>query len=123
MRRFLTLWMVVGLITLVFLVPPAGAQKKPILIGYPAILSGGGALNGRPVMVGGQLAEKEINEKGGILGRPFKLLVRDCKETPDEATRVARELILKEKVEFLVGGFTASQGLALSEVAKTEKII
>ncbi len=124
MRRSLLFWMVVGLITLAFLIPqPASAQKKPILVGFPAILSGGGALNGRPVMLGGQLAEKEINEKGGVLGRPFKLLVRDCKETPDEATRVARELILKEKAEFLVGGFTASQGLALSEVAKTEKII
>ena len=69
------------------------------------------------------MAVKDINEKGGVLGRPLELLVRDCKSTPDEATRVARELILKEKVQFLVGGFTAAQGLALSEVGKTEKII
>jgi branched-chain amino acid transport system substrate-binding protein len=101
----------------------ADAQKNPILVGYPAILSGGGALFGQPSMVGGQLAEKDINDKGGVLGRSIKLIVRDCKGTPDEATRVARELILKEKVQFLVGGFTASQGLALSEVGKTEKII
>jgi branched-chain amino acid transport system substrate-binding protein len=105
------------------LAQPANAQKNPILIGYPAILSGGGALFGQPSMLGGQLAEKDINDKGGVLGRPIQLIVRDCKATPDEATRVARELILKEKVEFLVGGFTAAQGLALSEVGKTEKII
>jgi len=105
------------------LAQPANAQKNPILIGYPAILSGGGALFGQPSMLGGQLAEKDINDKGGVLGRPIQLIVRDCKSTPDEATRVARELILKEKVEFLVGGFTAAQGLALSEVGKTEKII
>jgi len=124
MRRSLTLWMVLSFVTIAFLLPQtANAQKKPILVGYPAILSGGGALFGQPSMVGGQMAVKDINEKGGVLGRPIELLIRDCKSTPDEATRVARELILKEKVQFLVGGFTASQGLALSEVAKTEKII
>ena len=86
-------------------------------------LTGGGALFGQPSKVGAEMFVKEINEKGGVLGRPIELLVRDCKGTPDEATRVARELILKEKVQFLVGGLTASQGLALSEVAKTEKIL
>jgi branched-chain amino acid transport system substrate-binding protein len=87
------------------------------------ILSGGGALFGQPSMVGAQFAVKEINEKGGVLGRPLELVIRDCKGTPEEATRVAKELILKDKVAFLVGGLTASQGLALSEVAKTEKIL
>ncbi|MDP3038537.1 MAG: ABC transporter substrate-binding protein, partial [Deltaproteobacteria bacterium] len=124
MRRSPIFWMVLSFVTIAFLIPQtANAQKKPILVGYPAILSGGGALFGQPSMVGGQMAVKDINEKGGVLGRPIELLTRDCKSTPDEATRVARELILKEKVQFLVGGFTASQGLALSEVAKTEKII
>jgi branched-chain amino acid transport system substrate-binding protein len=124
MRRSWVFWMVVGLITLVFLVPqPAGAQKKPILVGFPMFLTGGGALFGQPAKVGAEMYVKEINEKGGVLGRPIELLIRDCKGTPDEATRVARELIAKENVQFLVGGLTAAQGLALSEVAKTEKIV
>ena len=80
MRRSIMLWMVLSLATLVLLVaPPAEAQKKPILVGYPAILSGGGALFGQPSMVGGKMAVKDINEKGGVLGRPIELLVRDCK--------------------------------------------
>ena len=124
MRKPFLFLLVFGFVAMALMITqPANAQKKPILVGYPAILSGGGALFGQPSMVGGQLAEKDINDKGGVLGRPIQLIVRDCKATPDEATRVARELILKEKVEFLVGGFTAAQGLALSEVGKTEKII
>lgn len=124
MRKSLIFLLFFSLVVVALLLAqPANAQKNPILIGYPAILSGGGALFGQPSMLGGQLAEKDINDKGGVLGRPIQLIVRDCKSTPDEATRVARELILKEKVEFLVGGFTAAQGLALSEVGKTEKII
>jgi len=124
MRRSLMLWIVLSLATAAFLFPQAAnAQKKPILVGFPMFLTGGGALFGQPAKVGAEMAVKEINEKGGVLGRPIELLIRDCKGTPDEATRVARELIAKENVQFLVGGLTAAQGLALSEVAKTEKIL
>jgi branched-chain amino acid transport system substrate-binding protein len=66
---------------------------------------------------------KEVNDAGGVLGRPIKLLVRDVKGSPEEATRVAKEMILKDNVEFLVGGLTSSQGLALSEVSKQEEIL
>ena len=124
MRRSLILCLSISLLTVAFLFPPAAdAQKEPILVGFPMILSGGGALFGQPAMMGAEMFVKEINEKGGVLGRPIELLVRDCKGTPEEATRVAKELILKDNVQFLVGGLTASQGLALSEVAKTEKIL
>jgi branched-chain amino acid transport system substrate-binding protein len=102
---------------------PADAAGKPILVGFPMILSGGGALFGVPSAKGAEMAVKEINDKGGVLGRPLKLLVRDAKGTPEEATRVAKELILKENVDFLVGGLSSSQGVALSEVSKTEKIL
>ena len=124
MRKSLMVWMVVGLITLVFLGPqPAGAQKKPILVGFPMILSGGGALFGEPAKVGAEMAVKEYNAKGGVLGRPLELLVRDCKGTPEEATRATKELILKENVQFVVGGLTASQGVALWELSKNEKVL
>jgi branched-chain amino acid transport system substrate-binding protein len=124
MKRTSIVAVVAVLAMMFFLMPQAAdAQKKPILVGFPMILSGGGALFGQPSLTGAQMAVKEINDKGGILGQPIELLVRDCKSTPDEATRVARELIAKENVAFLVGGLTASQGLALSEVAKTEKIL
>lgn len=124
MRRLWILCIVISLAVIAFPLPrPADAAQKPIVVGFPMILSGGGALFGEPSAKGGEMAVKEINEKGGLLGRPVKLLVRDCKGTPEEATRVAKELILKDKVDFLIGGLTASQGLAVSEVAKTEKVL
>ena len=124
MRRSLLLYIVLSFISFVFLFPPAAdAQKKPILVGFPMILSGGGALFGQPSSVGAEMFVKEINAKGGVLGRPIELIVRDCGNTPEEATRVAREIVLKEKVDFMVGGLTAFPGIALSEVAKTEKVV
>lgn len=121
MKRLLTI--VIACMTIMAFSLPAQAAQKPILIGFPMILSGGGALFGKPAVQGAEMAVQEYNEKGGLLGRPLKLIVRDCKGTPEEATRVAKELILKEGVDFLVGGLTSSQGVALTEVSKTEKIL
>jgi len=86
-------------------------------------LPAGAGLFGQPSAKGAEMLVKEVNERGGVLGRPLKLLVRDCKGTPEEATRVSKELILKDNVDFLVGGLSAAQGLAISEVAKTEKVL
>ena len=106
------------------LVPAAAVpQGKPIKVGFPIILSGGGALFGEPAMKGAQMYVEEINAKGGVLGRPLELLVRDTKGNADEAVRVSRELILKENVDFLVGTLTSAEGPAVSVVAKENKIV
>ena len=88
---------------------PAAAQK-PIRIGYPVILSGPGALIGEPSLKGAQMFVEEINAKGGVLGRKIELVVRDTKGNADEAVRVARDLILRENVDFLVGTLTSAEG-------------
>ena len=102
---------------------PGFAQQKPIRVGYPMILSGGGALFGQPSLTGAQMLVKEVNDKGGVLGRNLELVVRDSKGAPEEATRVSRELVLKEGVDFLVGGLTSAEGIAISAVAKEQQVI
>ena len=101
---------------------PAAAQK-PIRIGYPVILSGPGALIGEPSLKGAQMFVEEINAKGGVLGRKIELVVRDTKGNADEAVRIARDLILRENVDFLVGTLTSAEGPAVSPVAKENKIV
>jgi len=101
---------------------PAAAQK-PIRIGYPVILSGPGALIGEPSLKGAQMFVEEQNAKGGVLGRKLELVVRDTKGNADEAVRIARDLILRENVDFLVGTLTSAEGPAVSPVAKENKIV
>src|SRR5262245_28696513 len=101
---------------------PAAAQK-PIRVGYAVILSGPGALIGEPSLKGAQMFTDEINAKGGVLGRKIELLIRDTKGNADEAVRVARDLILKENVDFLVGTLTSAEGPAVSPIAKENKIV
>ena len=105
------------------LTQPGIAEEKPILVGFPMYLSGGGAVFGKPSSEGAKMLVQEVNAKGGVLGRKIELIVRDCKSSPEEATRVAKEMINKDNVDFIVGGLTGSQGIALSEVAKQEKIL
>ncbi|MEK7387698.1 MAG: ABC transporter substrate-binding protein, partial [candidate division NC10 bacterium] len=113
----------IALLALLLLVPPAADAQKPIKVGFPMPLSGPAALYGDPALKGAQLFVEEINAKGGVLGRKLELLARDSKANADEAVRVSRELVLKENVDFLVGTLTSAEGPAVSVVAKENKIV
>ena len=96
---------------------------EPIKIGFPIPLSGPTAVYGEPVLKGAELAVSEINAKGGVLGRKLELLSRDSKANADEAVRLARELIIKDNVDFLAGTLTSAEAPAVSTVAKENKIV
>src|SRR5215467_14070362 len=115
--------LLVALLALVVAVPFGAHAQKPIKVGFPIILSGPGALFGEPASKCAQMFVDEINAKGGVLGRKMELVIRDTKGQPDEAVRVAREMILKDNVDFLVGTLTSAEGPAVSVVAKENKIV
>jgi len=106
-----------------FVVPKRGWAANEIRIGSPMALSGPGALYGQPITRGAELAVKEINDKGGLLGRKVLFLPRDSKANADESVRVARELILKDNVDFIVGSFTSAESPAVSTIAKENKTL
>jgi branched-chain amino acid transport system substrate-binding protein len=102
---------------------PAAAQQPPIKIGILYGLGGAAAPYTKPAVTGHELAVDEINAKGGVLGRKLQLVVRDDQSKPDVGVREARDLILKEKVDFLSGVVHSGVALAVSEVAKEHKTI
>jgi len=105
------------------LVPFAAAAESTIKIGYPMPLSGPASVYGVPVTKGAEMAVEEINAKGGVLGRKLELIERDSKASADEAVRLARELIIKNNVDFLVGTLTSAEAPAVSTIAKENKIV
>ncbi|HEU5190545.1 MAG TPA: ABC transporter substrate-binding protein, partial [Methylomirabilota bacterium] len=117
-KRVLTL-LVAGVLAL----PLAAEAQKTIKVGMPMPLSGPPALFGDPASKGAQMFVDELNAKGGVLGRKIELIVRDSKADANEAVRVARELILKDNVDFLVGTLTSAEGPAVSVVAKENKVV
>ena len=110
-------------LAVVLALPLVAEAQKPIKVGMPMPLSGPPALFGEPASKGAQMFVEELNAKGGVLGRKVELLIRDSKADANEAVRVARELILKENVDFLVGTLTSAEGPAVSVVAKENKIV
>ncbi|HLY46615.1 MAG TPA: ABC transporter substrate-binding protein [Stellaceae bacterium] len=103
--------------------PLAATAADTIKIGFPIPLSGPTAVYGEPILKGAELAVSEINAKGGVLGRKLELLSRDSKASADEAVRLARELIIKNGVDFLAGTLTSAEAPAVSTVAKENKIV
>jgi branched-chain amino acid transport system substrate-binding protein len=122
MQTVIHLLLVVVLI-LVGAAGPAHAQGKPIKIGEINSYSGLATVYTFPYREGIHMAVKEINDAGGVLGRPLEFIFRDDKLKPDEAVKAARELTGQEKVDFLAGCISSGVGLAISAYAKEAKTL
>jgi len=101
---------------------PAIHAQEPIKIGeinsYSAI-----AAFTHPYRNGWQLAVEEINAAGGVLGRKLEVVSRDDGGKPEDAVRVAGELVGNEKVALLAGTFLSNIGLAVGDFAKQNKVL
>jgi branched-chain amino acid transport system substrate-binding protein len=74
-----------------------------------------------PYRNGWQLAVQEINAAGGVLGRRLEVISRDDAGKPQDAIRLAGELLDEQKVDLLAGGYLSNVGLALSDFALQRK--
>ncbi|MFT6591119.1 MAG: branched-chain amino acid transport system substrate-binding protein [Rhodoferax sp.] len=102
------------------LVAGAFAQSGPIKIGEINSYSSMPQFTA-PYRQGWQLALEEVNAAGGLLGRQVEVIARDDAGRPDEALRHAVELVSREKVDVLAGGFLSNIGLALADYADKNK--
>jgi branched-chain amino acid transport system substrate-binding protein len=114
---------VIGLFVFMMLASTAAFAQESIKLGMPNVMSGGGAPYAVPMVQGANVAVEEINKKGGVLGRPLQLIVRDDKGKSELASREAEELITKDNVHFLTGTIFSSCALAISAVAKKHKVL
>ena len=74
-----------------------------------------------PYRNGWQLAQDEINTKGGVNGRKIEIISRDDGATTGDATRVADELVSRKGVAFLFGSFLSNVGVAMADFANQKK--
>jgi len=95
---------------------------EPIKVGLVAALSGQSAKSGEAITRGLTIAIDEINEAGGVLGRPIELIRRDDESNPSKGLLASRELIQREKVSVLFGGLDTPVSLAIVPVINQLKI-
>src|SRR5437879_6684148 len=92
------------------LVAPASAQSgQPIRIGFSMALTGGLAPNGKSALLAQRIWEDDVNAKGGLLGRPVKLVYYDDKSAPAEIPTIYTKLLDVDKVDLLMGAYATAQ--------------
>ena len=92
------------------------ATGEPIKIGVIVAATGPAASVGIPERDGVLLAEEVINSRGGVKGRPIRLIVRDDASNPDTAISHANELIFGEKVVALIGSSSSASSVAIGGI-------
>jgi branched-chain amino acid transport system substrate-binding protein len=89
-----------------FLAAPASAQTgEPIKIGYSMAMTGGLGPNGKSALLAQKIWEEDINAKGGLLGRPVKLIYYDDQTNPATVPGIYTKLLDIDKVDLIIGGY------------------
>ena len=91
---------------------------EPILVGEINSRTGVLAAQGLAVTQGIQIAVDGANARGGVAGRPIRLLARDDEGKPERAIAAAEELTARHRVAALLGGYVDSLVGPVSEVAE-----
>jgi branched-chain amino acid transport system substrate-binding protein len=110
-------------LVLVFVFATSGLAADTIKLGGMLPLSGRAADLGITCKQGAELAVKEINDKGGVLGKKLDLMMADSKANVQEIVSLCNRYIQKDNVNFLFGIVSSAGSLAAAQVAKQEKVI
>ena len=100
---------------------PAIAQNGPVKVGAVLPFSGGLELFGNQAKLGLDLAAKEINEAGGILGHPLEVLYEDNKTDPKTSVERTTKVIQRDEVMAVVGPITSNARDAMAPTCERMK--
>ena len=114
-----------GAVAVTGLSSPAAAQSdEPIVIGGPIQMTGAGAADGIEFKQGLEMAAEEINESGGILGRPVKIVVADTESGGDDKiTSAGQRLVDRDGASALITGYNFGSQTALQNVAADASVV
>ncbi len=96
------------------------ADEKPIRIGISVSLTGAFADAIRPAMLADQVWVKEVNARGGLLGRPVDVIYRDNRSNVDDGTSIYQRF-LQDDVDFAFedgGAFLVQRESTIAEQYK-----
>jgi branched-chain amino acid transport system substrate-binding protein len=100
----------------------AAQAAEPIRIGITTILSGQYADRGQSEQYGAQIALDQINESGGLLGRPVEAFYADNACKPEIGVPATRRLIEQEHVPVIIGALCTPVTHAILPVVAQAKV-
>jgi branched-chain amino acid transport system substrate-binding protein len=101
--------------------PSFAAEDDVIKIGSPLPYSGVYAEASKLVAGGEDLAVKQWNDKGGVLGKKLAILREDTQQLPAVAARKARKLIQEDGINVLLGAAGSNVAAAELDIARKLK--
>lgn len=99
-----------------------GNESSTIKVGLDYELSGDVATYGQGLTEGIELAVKEINSKGGVLGKQIELVKVDNKSDNTEAANAAMKLATVDKVVAILGAATSGNTKSAAPIATQNKV-
>lgn len=104
------------------LIPSCQGSKEPLRIGFVGALTGRYSDLGVSGRDGVILAVEEINQKGGLLGRPVTLLTRDDRQDPQAAVEADKELIASGVIA-IIGHMTSAMSMASLPIVNSTRTV
>ncbi|MCB2182186.1 MAG: ABC transporter substrate-binding protein [Desulfobulbaceae bacterium] len=118
-----TLNKILLLLIALFLASCSQSPPEPIKLGLSINLSGRGGSAGEQIRDGAMLATREINDSGGIHGRPIELLVRDDENSEETIKKVDQELVDEGVVAIIGHSYSANTIIALPLVTSQDTLL
>ena len=105
---------------------PASAQTPasgtPIRIGSLLSVTGALAALGQPEREGMLVAQKVLNARGGINGRPLEIVQEDDASSPDSAVSKVNALVFTHKVKAIIGPSGIAQTVAIGGITHNANV-
>ena len=101
---------------------PYVTQAASINVGIISPVTGPVALDGASFRQGAELAAKEVNDAGGVLGSQLTLIVEDGECKPNVSASAAEKLMVRDSVPVLVGAHCSPATAAVIPLAERQKV-
>jgi len=90
-----------------------GGESKTFKIGVVTSLTGPAAAFGQAHKNGYAIALRELNAKGGLLGKPAELVYYDDQSKPDQAVQGVSKLVDLDHVPIILGAYSSENTRAI----------
>src|SRR5262245_52576692 len=90
------------------LAPNAASAQEPIKIGFSMSLACPLPANGQQARLRAHLRDEETNAKGGLIGRPVKLIFYDDQSNPSQVPAIYQKLLDVDKVDLVVSSYATN---------------
>jgi branched-chain amino acid transport system substrate-binding protein len=116
--------LLVGILAIVVgLLARTAQAQEPIKIGFSVSLTGGLASAGKAHLLSKQIWAEEINAKGGLLGRPVKLVYYDDQTNAATVPGIYAKLMDIDKVDLLMGAATNLIVAAMPQIMERKRLV